>query len=92
MINNEDIYFLLKKEIEKSSQKLKNPYYPDVRYMIKIPEGIFYLDYSGNYITQKRYIGKIDFIETIESIVRQNESKFILISNPMPVFEENIEE
>lgn len=56
----------------------------DVRYKIQMGSDIFCIDYSGNFILNDTYRGKMNFIDEIETFIEDNKDQSISITDPVP--------
>lgn len=79
---DEEIYELL--ILSKKEVILSENYNIDVRYKIKIDSDVFCLEYSGNFILNDKYKGKINFINKIDKYISDNKDKSIEVTEPTP--------
>ncbi len=78
-LNNEDLLSKLKKiKNSKLDQDFRSI---DVRYKIVFNEDTLCLDYNSNFIYRDTY-GKVDFLNDLEKLIEENDSKSIYINNP----------
>lgn len=82
-IKDEKFYLLFNEAILKA-ERPDIIYYPDVRYKVTVDGNDVFLDYSGNFLTNKGRTGKVNFMNELEGFIRNNETLSIPIGEPIP--------